>query len=141
MIHLFLNALAASAGAGLTYVRNVLPLLSCRPDVQTTAAISSELHNEFKNLNNISFLELKTGGAMRRFLCEQALLPALIKQSKAKVLISAGNFALRRCPVPQILLSGNSLYTSTDFSHDLLARREYRMWLDNQTRAFLAKQS
>jgi glycosyltransferase involved in cell wall biosynthesis len=56
-------------------------------------------------------------------------------------LISAGNFALRRSPVPQILLSGNSLYTSTDFDRDLRARKAYRMWLDTRVRGFFARRS
>jgi glycosyltransferase involved in cell wall biosynthesis len=38
-------------------------------------------------------------------------------------------------------LSGNSLYTSADFYRDLLARREYRMWLDTRAKAFFAKKS
>jgi len=42
-------------------------------------------------------------------------MPALLRQVDAEVLISAGNFAVRNSPVPQILLSGNSLYTSDDF--------------------------
>ena len=39
----------------------------------------------------------------------------LIRRSGAQVLISAGNFALWNSPVPQILLSRNSLYTSGRF--------------------------
>ena len=40
MIHLFINALSASAGGGLTYVRNVLPRLALRDDVRTTVLLS-----------------------------------------------------------------------------------------------------
>jgi len=56
-------------------------------------------------------------------------------------LISAGNFALFRSPVPQILLSGNSLYTSPDFYDDLRARRACRIWLDTRARGFFARRS
>jgi glycosyltransferase involved in cell wall biosynthesis len=56
-------------------------------------------------------------------------------------LISAGNFALRKSPVPQILLSRNSLYTSPDFYRDLRSRREYKLWLDTRIKASLAKKS
>jgi glycosyltransferase involved in cell wall biosynthesis len=55
--------------------------------------------------------------------------------------MSAGNFALRQSPVPQILLSRNSLYTSAAFTADLLRRRAYRMWLDTKVRGELAKAS
>ena len=45
MMHLFLNGLAASAGGGLTYLRNVLPHLSTT-GVQVTAAVSPRLRRE-----------------------------------------------------------------------------------------------
>ena len=50
MMHLFLNGLAASAGGGLTYLRNVLPHLSAREGVQVTAAVNPQLRREFSGL-------------------------------------------------------------------------------------------
>ena len=50
MIHLFFNALAASAGAGLTYVRNVVPEISARGDARATIALTSALRREFQDL-------------------------------------------------------------------------------------------
>jgi hypothetical protein len=142
MMHLFLNCLAASAGSGLTYVRNIVPQLSARPDLRATLTLAPQLRNGLGNPSNISFVELKIpGGAAGRFCWEQALLPRLIRQSGADVLLSAGNFALRRSPVPQMLLSGNSLYTSADFYDDLRERRAYRIWLDTRARAFFARLS
>jgi glycosyltransferase involved in cell wall biosynthesis len=141
MIHLFLNGLAASAGAGLTYIRNVTPHLSASPGVQATIALSPSLRRELGNPPNISFLEVESIGAPRRFWFEQQRLPQLIRRSGANVLVSTGNFALRRSPVPQILLSGNSLYTSRDFFSDLFTRHEYRMWLDTRLRGLLARSS
>jgi glycosyltransferase involved in cell wall biosynthesis len=69
------------------------------------------------------------------------MLPELIRQSGANVLLSAGNFALRKSPVPQILLSRNSLYLSEDFYRDLRSRHEYRMWINTRAQAILAKKS
>jgi glycosyltransferase involved in cell wall biosynthesis len=77
----------------------------------------------------------------RRFYQEQAILPGLIRRSGADVLISSGNFALWRSPVPQILLSGNSLYTSADFYRDLRSRRDYRIWADTRIKSIFAKRS
>jgi glycosyltransferase involved in cell wall biosynthesis len=56
-------------------------------------------------------------------------------------LISAGNFALRNSPVPQILLSRNALYTSRDFYRDLRARGDFGIWFDTRLKAILAKRS
>jgi glycosyltransferase involved in cell wall biosynthesis len=142
VIHLFLNCLAASAGSGLTYVRNVVPQLSGRPELRATLAVSPQLRKELGNATNISFFEIEVpAGAAARFCWEQLSLPNLIRNSGADVLLSAGNFALRRSPVPQILLSGNCLYTSPDYYSDLRARRAHRMWLDTRVRSFFARRS
>jgi glycosyltransferase involved in cell wall biosynthesis len=142
MIHIFLNGLAASAGAGLTYLHNVVPQLSAVPGVRTTLAIQPNLRSGFEQLDNVELISPHgLSGAARRFIFEQIKLPGLISESGAHMLISAGNFALRNSPVPQILLSGNSLYTSSDFSHDLRSRREYLMLADNFVKGELAKRS
>jgi glycosyltransferase involved in cell wall biosynthesis len=140
MMHLFINSLAASAGGGLTYIRNVIPQFALRTDLRVTAALSPGLRSEFGSFSNIEFPQLEIP-ASTRFWYEQRALPEIIRRSGASVLLSAGNFALRKSPVPQILLSRNSLYISRDFFLDLRSRREYRMWLDTHVRAFLAKRS
>lgn len=140
MMRVFINALAASAGSGLTYVRNVLPHLSARDDVRVSVALSSDLSQEFRSYRQIEFLEMN-GPAGRRFWYEQLTLPEKIRHANANVLLSTGNFAIRRSPVPQILLSGNSIYLSSDYYRDLLARGEYRIWLETRLRGFLAKKS
>jgi glycosyltransferase involved in cell wall biosynthesis len=140
MMHLFINSLAASAGGGLTYIRNIIPQLALRTDLRVTAALSPGLRSEFGSFSNIEFPQLEIP-ASTRFWYEQRALPGIIRRSGASVLLSAGNFALRKSPVPQILLSRNSLYISPDFYRDLRSRREYRMWLDTHVRAFLAKRS
>ena len=140
MMHLFINSLAASAGGGLTYIRNVLPHLAARPDLRVTVALSPGLREEFGGFANVDFLELESSPA-RRFWYEQSALPGLIRRCRADVLLSTGNFALRKSPVPQILLSRNSIYTSADYYRDLRWRHEYRAWLDTRLKAALARRS
>jgi glycosyltransferase involved in cell wall biosynthesis len=142
MIRLFINGTAASAGGGLTYLRNVLPQLAQRSDVETTVLLSAELSKEFAQLRNISSVESPESlSALRRFIYEQTALSGLIRKSGAQVLISAGNLALWKSPVPQILLSRNSLYTSSDFLHDVRARGDYAIWIDTLIKGWLARQS
>ena len=142
MIRLFINGLAASAGGGLTYLRNVIPHLARRVDTETTVLLNPAIRREFGELPNVSFVETaETSGVFRRVVREQTTLPKLIRRSGAQVLISAGNFALWNSPVPQILLSRNSLYTSIDFYRDLRSRREYRMWLDTLLKSIFARRS
>lgn len=142
MIRIFINGLAASAGGGLTYLRNVIPELAQRADVKTTVALDASFQPEFGDLPNISFVGIRESShAFQRFFREQANLPALIRRSAAQVLISAGNFALWNSPIPQVLLSRNSLYTSNDFSCDVRARGDYILWADTLVKGWLARQS
>ena len=142
MIRLFINGLAASAGGGLTYLRNVVPHLARRLDAETTVLLNSAMRAEFGELPNVFLIEDRQSyDASRRFVHEQTALPKLIRQSGAQVLISAGNFALWRSPVPQILLSRNSLYTSGDFFRDVRARGDYAIWADTLVKGWLARRS
>jgi glycosyltransferase involved in cell wall biosynthesis len=140
MMHLFINSVAASAGGGLTYIRNVLPYFAAQPDVRVTVALNSDLHKEFGSFPNVDFREVNVS-VMRRFWFEQSSLPSMIRDCKADVLLSTGNFATRRSPVPQILLSRNSIYLSDDFYRDLRNRREYQAWADTRLRSLFAKKS
>lgn len=142
MIRLFINGLAASAGGGLTYLRNVIPHLARRVNAETTVLLNPAFRGEFGNLPNISFVTIsESSGVFRRFIREQTALPKLVRLSKAQVLISAGNFALWNCPVPQILLSRNSLYTSADFVRDVRVRGDCAIWMDTLVKGCLARQS
>lgn len=141
-MHIFLNGMGASAGAGLTYLYNVVPQFSRAPAVKTTLAVSSDLRTRFEGCENVVLADVPPlRSTLARFFFEQLRLPTLIRDADAHVLVSAGNFAIRHSPVPQILLSGNSLYVSEDFERDLRARREYGMWLDTRIRGFFARKS
>jgi glycosyltransferase involved in cell wall biosynthesis len=139
-MRLFLNCLAATAGGGLTYVRNVIPRLADTPGLRVTVAFAPGLRAELQKFPAVDLVELNIRPA-RRFWFEQSTLPSVIRGCAADVLLSAGNFAVRNSPVPQILLSRNSLYTSADFYRDLRSRHEYRAWLDTYLKAWLAKKS
>jgi glycosyltransferase involved in cell wall biosynthesis len=143
MIHLFVDASAASSGSGPTYVRNVVPHLAARTDLRSTILVSPLLRREFRDQTNVSFVEFtgESGSAAIRIVRAQRSVPELVRRSGANVLLSAGNIALFRSPVPQILLSGNALYTSRDFFHDVMQRRDYGLWLDTKLKGQIAKWS
>jgi glycosyltransferase involved in cell wall biosynthesis len=142
MLHLFINGLSASAGGGLTYLRNVLPRLRVRDDVRATVLLSAALRGEITESPGVNLLQEDCpAGSGGRFWYEQRKLPDIIRRSGAHVLLSTGNFALYRSPVPQILLSRNALYTSADFLRDLRDRGDYRLWLDTEVKANVARWS
>jgi len=142
MIRIFLNGGAASAGGGLTYLRNVIPQLAQQPGIHTTVLLNRSLRREFAESPSLSFVEWADSlSSATRLFHEQSAIPKIIQQTRAQVLISAGNFALWRSPVPQILLSRNSLYTSPDFARDLRARSDYSVWTDTLLKGWLARHS
>ena len=142
MIHIFINALAASAGGGLTYVRNVIPHVGVRRDVRTTLLLNARLRGELPPCANVVLIEREMpSNVINRIWFEQRTVAELIRLAGANVLLSAGNFALWSSPVPQILLSRNSLYTSRDFYRDLEARGDHRLWIDTHLKSAFAKWS
>jgi glycosyltransferase involved in cell wall biosynthesis len=142
MIHLFINALAASAGGGLTYIRNVVPHLARKEGLKATLLLDVRLGRELQTSANLTFLERNTSSSVAlRFYAEQHAVPDLVRQCGADVLLCTGNFALLNSPVPQILLSRNALYTSRDFYADLRSRSDYRLWLETHLKGVFAKWS
>ena len=139
----FIHALGSSAGGGLTYLRNVVPHLAARPDVEVTLLTGRTAAEVIPDAGRVQIL---TGGAeeqdaLARFLWEQRKVPALVRKAGADVLLAAANFAIWKSPVPQILLSRNSLYTSADFRRDLRRRGEHWLLVDTRLKGFLARQS
>ena len=142
-MRLFIHALGASAGGGLTYLRNVVPHLAGRPDIDVTVLAGKAAGAAIRSASNVQVLASgrEEQGPLSRFLWEQREIPRLIQKTGADLLLSAGNFALWNSPLPQILLSRNSLYTSADFSRDLRRRGDYRLWADTRLKGFLARKS
>ncbi len=71
-MRIFINALGASAGAGLTYLRNVIPHLARVPGLSITLAVQPDLKLQFEALPNLDVLyPVDRVNAARRFWFEQ----------------------------------------------------------------------
>src|SRR5256885_7178269 len=93
VIRLFVNGLGASAGAGITYLLNVLPHLSANLSVHTILAVQPQLRAEFDRIPNLTLSEAHPPqSTAMRFWFEQYRLPQLVRDSGADVLISAVHF-------------------------------------------------
>jgi glycosyltransferase involved in cell wall biosynthesis len=141
-MRLLIDAQGASAGGGLTYLRNALPHFAAHSGVEISLLAGESAGAELPAASNVQVLTgAREGGAFSRFLWEQVEIPKLARKVGADVLLCAGNFAIWKSPVQQILLSRNSLYTSADFARDLWRRGSYRMLADTRARGFLARKS
>lgn len=143
MINVLLNALASTAGGGITYLRNVLPRLS-RGEHRYLALVPPEQMTNYAQLANDQLM-IETapapGGTLARLWWEQTGLRHLIKKRQMDVLVSLGNFAMMASPVPQILFNRNDLYFSPEFTRDLRARKLYGLLITHQMKSWLARQS
>ncbi|MBI1763080.1 MAG: glycosyltransferase family 4 protein [Acidobacteria bacterium] len=144
MANVLLNALASTAGGGLTYLRNVLPRLSHSHEHQYYVLTPPEQSENYRRLAGPCLKIEKvsvSSGTWARIWWEQTRLRDFIETWQIDVLVSLGNFALLTSAIPQILFNRNALYFSPEFARDLQARGEYSAWLNHQVKSWLARLS
>src|SRR5262249_23124685 len=126
MSRILINALASTAGGGITYLRNVLPRLERRNDTNRYFVLAPPEgvngHADFDSGRVIIEPITIRGGAVGRMLWEQTRLPDFINSRRIDALVSLGNVALFGSRVPQILFNRNDLYFSPEFERDLISR-------------------
>lgn len=141
---MLLNALASTAGGGLTYLQNVLPRLSQNDDYRYYVLVPPEQLESYQRFAG-SRLQIETtsivGGAWARVCWEQTGLRHFIKARQVDVLVSLGNFALFVSPVPQLLFNRNALYFTPYFKADLWRRGCYLDLLSHEVKSCLARLS
>ncbi len=145
MPRVLLNALASTAGGGITYLKNVLPRLA-RSDRANSylALVPPESVSDYAECESerVQIATMRSfGGAAGRLLLEQTRLKSFVRAQRIDVLVSLGNFALLGAHVPQILFNRNDLYFSGDFARDLKARRLYLALAAHRLKAALARAS
>ena len=138
-----LNALASTAGGGLTYLNNVLPRLAEARGAKFLTLVPPEKLENFRRWanNNLSVETVKTGGALKRMWWEQTKLDAFARARGAQAVVALGNFAMLRSAAPQLLFNRNDLYFSPVFAADLQRRGEWGKLAKHRAQAWLARQS
>lgn len=145
MARILINALASTAGGGITYLKNVLPRLP-EFDVkhQYLVIVPPQFVNAyFQFASDRVAIETiyGTSRTVTRMLMEQTGLRAVIRRREMQVLVSLGNFAMLASPVPQILFNRNDLLFSTRFEADLRQRKLRGALLAHKIKSWLARQS
>src|SRR6266540_5539940 len=103
-MRLFIHALGASAGGGLTYLRNLIPHLAAKDGVQIELLAGGAARGTISLADNVEMVESKGAddqGTLARFWWEQNEVPKLIRRTGSDVLLSTGNFAIWNSRVPQ----------------------------------------
>ncbi len=143
VFHVLINALASTAGGGVTYLRNLLPRLEQHgADCCYYVLVPPEHLADYIGLANarvrIETIAIR-GGLLRRCWWEQTALSRVLKEQGIATLVSLGNFALFAAPVPQVLFNRNALYFSPEFTRDLWARGAYAAWFAHKIKSRLAR--
>lgn len=144
MSTILLNALASTAGGGVTYLRNLLPRVArIGSQHRFLALVPTENLVEYRSLagDRIEFDTAPASGTLGRLWWEQIGLRSYLKRHDVDVLIALGNFALLGASVPQVLFSRNDLYYSEEFEHDLRARGLYFEAVSNRMKRWLSLKS
>lgn len=144
MTKVLLNALASTAGGGVTYLRNVLPLLSRADESQQyLVLVPPAQENQFASLSNnrIHVQTVNISGTLKRMVWEQTGLRHLLESEQIHVLVSLGNFALLASSIPQVLFNRNDLFFSEEFDRDLRRRNLFGMLVSHKFKSWLAWQS
>ncbi|MFQ5663085.1 MAG: glycosyltransferase [Terriglobia bacterium] len=124
------NAVAAKMGGAATYIRELVRELARQPGTdrfvfyvpleQAEAGRAVPAHIEWR------VSRVGHAGALRRLWWDQVTLRRILRRERADVLYSTANFAMFRCPLPQLLLVRNSLYVSNLYRHLFLPRQSTR---------------
>lgn len=143
MANILLNALAATAGGGLTYLRNVLPRLAEQTAHRFIVLLPEPSRFPALPLASAVALEVPEAGQglIARLQWEQWHLRRYLREREIALLVALGNFALLRSPVPQLLFNRNALYFTPAFDRDLWQRGCYADLLLHKLKSSLARLS
>ncbi|MBF0094767.1 MAG: glycosyltransferase family 4 protein [Alphaproteobacteria bacterium] len=133
---MLINGLHAKTGGGVTYLRNMLPLLAADPELELTLFLKREQLPLFSPIDErVRVRTFDFGGGLFRLLAwEQTVLPVLARRMGARVTFSPANFGPLLAPGPVILLR-NALEVAKEESRP--AKRLYWAGLSLMTRLSL----
>jgi glycosyltransferase involved in cell wall biosynthesis len=139
-----INAASTKMGGAVRYLAALLRHLSAAHAVEFTVFLPPDtarmLHGYGSNVHLLP-TQISHAGTLRRLCWEQVTLRRFLKRQKADCLFSTANFAMFRCPVRQLLLITNPLYSSKIYREHFLPRHTWRYRLAYALRCRLVWQS
>lgn len=105
-VRVLINALHARSGGGLTYLRNLLPLLAEEPGLEVHLCLHRDQIPPFEPLPTAVIVHSVTfkDGFIRRLVWEQLRIPGMARRLEASVTFSPANFGPLRAPGSVVLL-------------------------------------
>lgn len=139
------NGVSAKVGGGAIYIRELARELAERGVRDRFIFFVPPEHADQQATlpPNIEWRVTSIGhaGVVQRLWWDQVALPAILKREGADVLFSVANFGPLFCPVPQVLLIQNHLYSSLLYRSRFLPRKPWRFRLAFALRSWLQRLS
>jgi glycosyltransferase involved in cell wall biosynthesis len=139
-----INAVSAKLGGAATYMQNLahaLPEQSRTGDSFLIVAPPGSAVASHPPWVRVEESKAGQGSYAGRWWWDQVSLRALVEREKPDVLFSSANFAMLRCPCPQVLLVRNPIYFSQEYLTQILPKRGLALRAETAVRRWLVAQS
>ena len=115
-ISVLVNGVHAHSGGGVTYLRNMLPMLAADPELELSLVVHEEQLVLFGPIDSRIHVHTRGfgNGFYHRLLWEQVALPFLARRLGADVTFSPANFGPLLAPAPVILLRNSLAVAETE---------------------------
>jgi len=127
-VKVLINAVSAKLGGAATYARNLARSLAeqAAPNDEFLFVVpeerAGEISSDGKRVRVMSS-GAASGSYAGRWWWEQVTLRNVARRERPDVLFSSANFAMLRCPCPQVLLVRIPLYFSREYLEHVLAEK------------------
>ena len=139
-----INAVSAKLGGAATYVNNLASALPCAANSGDEFVFVLPGPRQFASTTSqirVISSDAATGSYARRWWWDQVELRRIVADEKPDVLFSSANFAMLRCPCPQVLLVRNPIYFSQHYLDHVLPQRGLALRAETIARRWLVAQS
>jgi glycosyltransferase involved in cell wall biosynthesis len=140
---ILVHSLAATAGGGRTYLRNILRQIQAdSAGFEWIVLLPASSKDEPPRADHLACIRPdRSASGLRRVLFDQLELKSVLRRERIDAILATGNFGMFRPPVPQVLLNRNALYFSREHVRELRRRGEYGQALGTALRRRIAVQS
>lgn len=138
-----INAVSAKLGGAATYIHNLarnLPRLAPEDSFLFVVPPGQSVASESAKIRSLESCAA-TGSYVRRWWYDQVELRRIVERERPDVLFSSANFAMLRCPCPQVLLVRNPIYFSREYIDYVLPQRGLALRAETLARRWLVAQS
>lgn len=139
------NAVSAKLGGAATYIQNLARSLEQQGSAQDSFIFvlppARAAQVPVSQRVSVKVADAASGSYAGRWWWEQVTLRQILRDERPDVLFSSANFAMLRCPCPQVLLVRNPIYFSREYIQRVLPQRGVALRAETALRRWLVCRS